>query len=334
MRTQCLLACWLICIAGPSSVQGQEKKSGLDPNILYLNALEVGTIPEDGYAGIDQATVAAYRKIGAAWVLKHPTHVPWFCFSGILGERKLDLSQKFPDAPVDFGLHFTEGAPMTDAGMKQLSELKHLTFLHLTCTKVTAAGLKELKGLKKLKRLQLQNAKITDEALRVLREVGLLHTLVGASITWPQWGEWESADAVRGFSLMSTPVTDAGVKELAVFKNLEVLNLVLTSVTGTGLKELAGLEKLRHLELSKVTDEGLKGVASLKNLTSLEIFSYKDSTDPEYAFEAKITDAGLKELSALKNLKTLDLGKCPQATEAGIAAMQKALPDCKISVRR
>ena len=152
----------VVLLLAAASAHAQEKKSGLDPKILYLNADKIGAIPEKGYAGIDKATVAAYQKIGAAWVLKHPGMEPWFCFTGILGKRELDLSEKFPDAPVDFGLHFTEYAPMTDTGMKQLAGLKHLTFLSLAYTKVTPAGLKELKGLKKLKRFELENEKIDD----------------------------------------------------------------------------------------------------------------------------------------------------------------------------
>ena len=43
----------------------------------------------------------------------------------------------------------------------------------------------------------------------------------------------------------------------------------------------------------------------------------------------KVTDAGLKELTALKELQTLDLTGT-QVTDSGVAALQKALPDCKI----
>ena len=124
-------------------------------------------------------------------------------------------------------------------------------------------------------------------------------TLKGASSEWPQWVySWKSDDDVTAFSLFNTKVTDASMKELAVFKNLETLNLALTRITGTGLKDLAGLEKLRTLELSTATDGGLKAIATLKNLTSLKI-----ATIPSY--RAKVSDAGIAEL-------------------------QKALPKCKI----
>ncbi len=43
-----------------------------------------------------------------------------------------------------------------------------------------------------------------------------------------------------------------------------------------------------------------------------------------------MTDSGLKELAALNGLHTLNLFGA-QVTDAGVAALQKALPDCKIS---
>jgi hypothetical protein len=65
-------------------------------------------------------------------------------------------------------------------------------------------------------------------------------------------------------------VTDAGLKELARFQNLDRLDLRRTQVTGVGLKELVGLTKLDHLNLpGQVTDAGLKELACLKNLTML-----------------------------------------------------------------
>jgi len=42
-----------------------------------------------------------------------------------------------------------------------------------------------------------------------------------------------------------------------------------------------------------------------------------------------VTDAGLKDLAPLQGLKTLLLGDT-KVTDAGVAELQKALPDCKI----
>ena len=44
----------------------------------------------------------------------------------------------------------------------------------------------------------------------------------------------------------------------------------------------------------------------------------------------QITDAGLPELAKITQLKEIDLENTKGVTEAGIAALQEALPNCKI----
>jgi len=39
----------------------------------------------------------------------------------------------------------------------------------------------------------------------------------------------------------------------------------------------------------------------------------------------------LKHLAGLKNLESLDLTGCDKVTDKGIAELQKALPNCKIT---
>ena len=59
----------------------------------------------------------------------------------------------------------------------------------------------------------------------------------------------------------------------------------------------------------------------LKRLTSLKVLDLGG---------AGITDANLQQLKQLVNLKELSLDD-NQVTAAGVAELQKALPDCKIS---
>jgi hypothetical protein len=92
--------------------------------------------------------------------------------------------------------------------------------------------------------------------------------------------------------------TDADLKELAVFKDLNVLNLSGSyKVTDAGLKELAVFKDLKELDLSGCF---------------------------------KVTDAGLKELATLKSLQKLNLVNT-MVTGAGVAELLKALPKCTIS---
>jgi internalin A len=124
---------------------------------------------------------------------------------------------------------------------------------------------------------------------------------------------------LQNLDLRFTPVTDAGLKELAGLKRLQTLDLDDTKVTDAGLKELAGLQSMRTLGLAstKVTDAGLKELAGFKELRTLILNN------------TKVTDAGLKELAGLKSLQTLYL-TATKVTGAGVKELQKALPGLKI----
>ena len=125
---------------------------------------------------------------------------------------------------------------------------------------------------------------------------------------------------IISLDLHSTKVTDAGLKELAGLKSLQVLNLAGTQVTDAGLKELADLKNLQILDLNltKVTDAGLKELAGLKSLQTLNL-NY-----------TQVTDAGLKELAGLKSLRSLGLAGT-KVTDAGVVELRKALSKCRIT---
>lgn len=63
---------------------------------------------------------------------------------------------------------------------------------------------------------------------------------------------------------------------------------------------------------------GLKDLAALKNLQELDL----DGCDG-------LTDVGLKELATLKGLKRLSL-HYTKLSDAAVADLKKALPDCEI----
>ena len=72
-----------------------------------------------------------------------------------------------------------------------------------------------------------------------------------------------------------------------------------------------------NLDILPVTDAGLKELAPLTDLRTLS---------PGMS----VTDAGLMELVRFKKLEYLHLGATP-VTDAGVAASQKALPECTIT---
>jgi hypothetical protein len=61
-------------------------------------------------------------------------------------------------------------APITDAGLTHLRDLKRLQTLHLRDTMITDAGLTHLKGLSNLKELNLYGTSVSDEGVKKLQQ--------------------------------------------------------------------------------------------------------------------------------------------------------------------
>ena len=150
---------------------------------------------------------------------------------------------------------------------------------------------------------------------------------------------------LKDLSLEGNPVTAKGLKPIVAFKQLTSLDLSSTKMHyPAALKEVAKLKQLTHLKLSftPVTDEGLAEVAKLQRLKLLTLFGCKMITDEGLKEVAKlqrlnslvlegteITDKGLKEVAKLKLVNFLNL-RNTKTTEAGVAELQKALPNCRI----
>ena len=104
-----------------------------------------------------------------------------------------------------------------------------------------------------------------------------------------------------------TQFTDAALKDLKDWTELQELDLPNTRITDAGLKNLEGLTKLQRLLLpfTKVTDAGLR---HLKGLTRLDTLLLSHT---------QVTDAGLVHLESLTQLETLDLDHT-QVADAGL----------------
>jgi uncharacterized membrane protein/mono/diheme cytochrome c family protein len=92
-------------------------------------------------------------------------------------------------------------------------------------------------------------------------------------------------DSLTELNLGATQVTDAGMKKLSTFSEIEVLKLSETTITDKGLAELANLKKLRVLNLygTQVTDQGIK--ALLGHPTLKKVFLWQTKTTPDGAEE-------------------------------------------------
>jgi hypothetical protein len=137
----------------------------------------------------------------------------------------------------------------------------------------------------------------------------------GLVLPYPGKGEqWEVEFHLRGRDL-----TDDGLADVAVLKNVISLNLRDTQITSAGLVHLKGLTKLRrlHLERTKVGDEGIANLVNLPDLEYLNLYA------------TMITDKSLDQLAGLKNLKQLYVWQT-DVTDAGVARFKKARPKVKI----
>jgi hypothetical protein len=119
-------------------------------------------------------------------------------------------------------------------------------------------------------------------------------------------------------NFMSTQITDAGLVNLKALTGLQTLSIGSDKIIDAGLVHIKELTNLQKLDLSgnKITDAGLVHLEGLTYLLSLELYG------------TKITDAGLVYLKGLTNLTFLTLSK--EVTDAGLAELRKALPDCDI----
>jgi internalin A len=167
--------------------------------------------------------------------------------------------------------------------------------------KFSDADLKEvLTGLPDLQALNLGLTKVTDAAMK---DVPQFKQLTIFRIT----GE--------------TPVTAAGLKELAALKQLKELDLRIGCVDAATLKALAGNQKLEKLVLSgkNVTDEVVKeAAAAFPKLQQLSLAG------------TAVTDEGLKPLAELKQLTSLNVA-FTRVSKDGVQNLQKSLPKAKIN---
>lgn len=228
-------------------------------------------------------------------------------------------------------------ANITDVGLKHLESLKSLTLLDLRKTKVTAAGVATLqKALPNCKIdwdggvIEPQTASQADPERRAAEWVigkGGSVFLVSQS---PEFTELRSlptgtfrisrVSLARGYHLKSVLITDDDLAQLDNLASLTSVNLGgQIGISDDGIKRLQSTRTLNSLWLTK-TKISHTGLSYLKSFSALTLLKLEDTA---------IGDEGLQHLYELKNLASLDLRKT-KVTAAGVAALQKVLPNCKI----
>lgn len=216
---------------------------------------------------------------------------------------------------------YFEVAKIGDAGLAHLRGLANLEDLDLSGTQITDAGLVAIEELVGLKELRLPDG-ISDAGLahlRPLAELRELH-LVGAQISDAGLLHVKHLTGLQGLYLETPQVTDGGLRHLEGLVELDRLRLP-RRITDAGLAQVAAHGHLKRVDLSntQISDAGLVHVAGLSELQSLNLGM------------TGITDSGLLHLKGLQDLRYLGLFQCVRVTNAGVAAIQRDLPECKIT---
>ena len=158
---------------------------------------------------------------------------------------------------------------VTDAGIKHIINIQTLESLDVSGTLVTIEGLKLLSSLPSLKEISYPKDIRDPELLRagILR---MLHvkTVINfscAEIEDLELKELEIFRHIEMLDLRSNRITDAGLVFLKPHVHINYLNLSFNRITDAGIENLAGLTKIKTLDLrgNKITKEGVK---RLKNL--------------------------------------------------------------------
>ena len=149
--------------------------------------------------------------------------------------------------------------------------------------------------------------------------------------------------ALVAIDLSGTAIEDADVERLKPLVTLQELNLADTRITDASVPQLQSLTALRRLVLDgdAIRGPGLTHLQDFTELTELrlgcpalaELFLVEldglKKLERLSLARSHVSDEGAKYLSQLTRLKELDLSDT-QFTAAGVAELNKSLPQCRI----
>jgi Leucine-rich repeat (LRR) protein len=239
-----------------------------------------------------------------------------------------------------------DNAHLTPFSMDTLASLRHLTRLGLPhCHGLTSRSLRLLAPLRQLTYLDLSDCGISG-GLEHLEGLPLRHLdLSGCQINEAAFDEIPRLRELSRVTLGRCQVTSRMVERLAELPELEALDLRICTFEQGALYELRGLAELRNLDLQHCTvnDQDLALLARVRGLSSLDL-SWCKQLGPDglthlsalsdlrrlklYSCE-QLTNTSVKVLSKLKGLTRLDVSHT-KLTKTRVAALVKALPECKV----
>ena len=185
---------------------------------------------------------------------------------------------------------------VSDAGLENISRLKHLFALHLDGTKVGDKGLEHIALLPELRSLWLDRTAVSDDGLAALSNSHKLRTLSLKRTGITDEALTRIGDPIQELALSHTRVSDAGVRTLASKEGLQVLELAGTAVTDRALESIARLPNLRVIDLG-ATPISDRGVATLKTLPVLSELRLDRTAITDQAAESLALFGALGEVS-------------------------------------
>lgn len=165
---------------------------------------------------------------------------------------------------------------------------------------------------------------VSDAEMAHVGHLGRLErlTMEGSTVTDAMLAHLVGLTRLNTLELNGTQVGDAGLARLKALTSLEILSLGGTRTSDSGMAHLAGLTRLESLNLV-YTRVGDSGLAHLKGLKSLRLLF----------LGGRVSDAGLVHLTGLTGLRRVTFGDeddATRVTDAGIRALQVALPGTRI----
>jgi len=237
---------------------------------------------------------------------------------GKIGDADLEQLDRHPTLTR---LRIQECPRVTDASLDRIAKLEALEQLELIRVPVSDSGIARLESAKALRRLALHHTSVTGAGLAPLAKLGLTDLQISGtgisreglacvptlttleslglhltSLPAEQWPPLAPLGRLRRLDLLTTRVSDAGIRVLDGMVDLSDLVFTTEAITDAGMEAIGALRSIRTLNLvdARITPSALR---RLKDLSKLEVLELGPT----------IPDEGLRELPLLENLRELRL---------------------------